>query len=152
VLCFLESGDSSFTRYSGKPLEKLFECLSAFEIVEEGLDGDSRSTEHRSSAKNIGVFDDNAHERIVSRQVEHPGRRGTKPHPSSGGKPENHRDAAPKRRFSELRCGHPPLKTEVRATRAVSPGGTLVTRHFPHNRCTANSKACPTRPQLDGYN
>jgi len=85
VLCFLESGDSSFTRYSGKPLEKLFERLSAFEIVEEGLDRDSRSTEHRSSAKNIGVFNDNSHERIVSRQVQHPGRRGTKPHSSSGG-------------------------------------------------------------------
>jgi hypothetical protein len=75
VLCFLESADSSFTRDSGKPLEKLFECLSAFEIVEESLDRDSRSTEHRSSAKNIEVFDDNSHERIVSRQVEHPGRR-----------------------------------------------------------------------------
>ena len=67
MLCFLESGDSSFTRDSGEPLEKLFECLSAFEIVEESLDGDSRSTKHRSSAKNIGVFDDDSHERIVSR-------------------------------------------------------------------------------------
>jgi hypothetical protein len=67
VLCFLENGDSSFTRHSGKPLEKLFECLSAFEIIEESLDGDSRSAEHRSSAKNIGVFGDNSHERIVSR-------------------------------------------------------------------------------------
>jgi hypothetical protein len=84
MLCFLESGDRRFTRYSGKPLEKLFECLTAFEVVEESLDRDSCSTEHRSSAKNIWVFDDNSHERIVSRQVEHPSV-GQKPRPSSGG-------------------------------------------------------------------
>src|SRR5882762_2668212 len=81
VLCFLESGDNSITRDSGKPLEKFFECLSAFEIVKESLDGDSRSTEHRGSAKNVGVFDDNSHECIVSRQVEHPSTRGTKTTP-----------------------------------------------------------------------
>ena len=81
MLCFFESGDSGFARHGGKPLKKLFECLSAFQIVEESLDGDSRSPEHRSSAKNIGVFDDNSHERIVSRQVEHPDRRGTKTAP-----------------------------------------------------------------------
>ena len=81
MLCFFESGDSGITRDSGKPLEKLFECLSAFEIVKESLDGDSRSTEHRSSAKNVGVFDDNSHEWIVSRRVEHPRTRGTKTAP-----------------------------------------------------------------------
>jgi hypothetical protein len=81
MFSFFESGDRSFTRDRGKPLEKVFECLSALEIVEERLDGDPRSTEHRSSAKNIGVFDDDSHERIVSRRVERPSRRGTKPAP-----------------------------------------------------------------------
>ena len=81
MLCFLESGDSGFTRDSGKPFEKLFECLSAFEIVEESLDGDSRSTKHRSSAKNIWVFGEDSHEGIVSERTEHPNRRETKTAP-----------------------------------------------------------------------
>ncbi|SRR5713101_3784129 len=72
MFCFFESSDSGFTRYGGKPLEKLFERLSSFQIVEEGLDGHSRSTKHRSSAKNIPVFDDDSHETIVSWRMEHP--------------------------------------------------------------------------------
>ncbi len=56
VFCFFESSDSGLTRHGGKPLEKLFECLSAFQIVEESLDWDARSTKHRSSAKNIRVL------------------------------------------------------------------------------------------------
>ncbi len=69
MFCFFESSDSGFTRHGGKPLEKLFESLSAFQIVEESLDGHSRSTKHRSSAKNIRVFDDDSHGKIVSRRV-----------------------------------------------------------------------------------
>src|SRR5437773_6299809 len=76
MFCFFESSDSGFTRYGGKPLEKLFERLSTFQIVEESLDWHSRSAKHRSSAKNVRVFDDNSHERIVSRRVGHPNRRG----------------------------------------------------------------------------
>ena len=72
MFCFFESSDSGFTRYGGKPLEKLFERLSSFQIVEEGLDRHSRSTKHRSSAKNIPVFDDDSHETIVSWRMEHP--------------------------------------------------------------------------------
>src|SRR5258708_30611718 len=72
MFCFFESSDSGFTRYGGKPLEKLFERLSSFQIVEEGLDWHSRSTKHRSSAKNIPVFDDDSHETIVSWRMEHP--------------------------------------------------------------------------------
>ena len=53
MLCFLESGDGKLARHSGKPLEKLFKCFSAFQIVEEVLDGDSGSAKRRSSAKNI---------------------------------------------------------------------------------------------------
>src|SRR5258708_23249262 len=69
MFCFFESSDSGFTRYGGKPLEKLFECLSSFQIVEESLDWHSRSAKHRSSAKNIRIFDDNSHDRTVSRMI-----------------------------------------------------------------------------------
>jgi hypothetical protein len=69
VFCFLEGGDSGFTRHGGKPREKLFERLSALQIIEESLDWDSRSTKHRSSAKNIRVFGDDSHETIVSRRM-----------------------------------------------------------------------------------
>ena len=69
MFCFFESSDSGLTRHGGKSLEKLFECLPAFQIVEESLDWHSRSAKHRSSAKNIRVFDDNSHERIVSRMI-----------------------------------------------------------------------------------
>src|SRR6266699_377548 len=72
MFCFFESSDSGFTRHGGKPLEKLFERLSSFQIVEEGLDWHSRSAKHRSSAKNIPVFDDDSHETIVSWRMEHP--------------------------------------------------------------------------------
>src|SRR6266568_2932879 len=95
MFCFFESSDSGFTRHGGKPLEKLFERLSSFQIVEEGLDWHSRSAKHRSSAKNIPVFDDDSHETIVSWRMEHP----------------NGKLGAPKRRFSELRCGPPPTTT-----------------------------------------
>ncbi len=81
MFCFFESSDSGFTRYGGKPLEKLFERLSGFQVVEEGLDWHSRSTKHRSSAKNIPVFDDDSHEAIVSWRGEHASRRGTKTAP-----------------------------------------------------------------------
>ena len=77
MFCFFESSDSGFTRYGGKPLEKLFERLSSFQIVEESLDRHSRSAKHRSSAKNIPVFDDDSHERIISRLIGDPdGERG----------------------------------------------------------------------------
>src|SRR5437867_10437038 len=72
MFCFFESSDSGFTRHSRKSLEKLFERLSTFQIVEECLDWHSRSTKHRSSAKNIPVFDDDSHETIVSWRMEHP--------------------------------------------------------------------------------
>ena len=71
VFCFFESSDSGFTRHGGKSLQKVFECLSVFQIVEEGLDWHTRSTKDRTSAKNIRVFDDNSHGKIVSRRVQH---------------------------------------------------------------------------------
>ena len=69
MFCFFESSDSGFTRYGGKSLEKLFDCFSSFQIVEESLDWHSRSAKHRSSAKNIRIFDDNSHDRTVSRMI-----------------------------------------------------------------------------------
>ncbi len=68
-VCVFESSDSGLTRHGGKSQEKLFERLSGFQIVEESLDWYSRSAKHRSSAKNIRVFDDDSHERILSRLI-----------------------------------------------------------------------------------
>jgi hypothetical protein len=67
VFCFFESGDGRFTRDGRKSLKKLFERLSALQVVEERLDGDTGSTKHGSSPKNVRVFCDDSHERIVSR-------------------------------------------------------------------------------------
>ncbi len=61
MFCFFESGDGHFTPNGRKSLEKVFECFSAFQVVEEGLDGHAGSAKHRGSAKNIGIFDDKAH-------------------------------------------------------------------------------------------
>ncbi len=72
MFCFFESRNGGLTRDRGKTLQKVFECLSPFQIIEESLDRNSRSAKHRSSAKNIRVFGDNSHERIVSRRMEHP--------------------------------------------------------------------------------
>src|SRR5215472_16455309 len=63
MFCFLKSSDGGFARDGGKPFQKLFESFTALQIVEQRLDGHARSTKHRCSAKNIGVFDDNSHER-----------------------------------------------------------------------------------------
>ena len=67
VFCFFESGDGGFTRDGGKSLQKVFERFSALQVVEQRLEGHSRSAKHRSSAKNIGIFDDHSHATIVSR-------------------------------------------------------------------------------------
>jgi hypothetical protein len=75
VFCFFESGDGHFTRDSRKSLQKVFECFSAFQVVEEGLDGHAGSAKHRSSAENVGIFSDDAHEGIVSRVIEAEARR-----------------------------------------------------------------------------
>ena len=69
MFCLFESGKSRFTRDGRKSLEKVFERFSAFQVVEECLDRDAGSAKHRSSAKNVGIFDDEVHERIVSRAI-----------------------------------------------------------------------------------
>jgi hypothetical protein len=67
VFCFFESGDGRFPRDGRKSFQEVFECLSAFQVVEERLDGHAGSAKHRSSAENVRVFDDDSHEGIVSR-------------------------------------------------------------------------------------
>jgi hypothetical protein len=69
VFCFFESGDGHFTRDGGKSLQKVFECFSAFQAVEERLERHTGSAKYRSSAENIRAFDDDSHERIVSRGI-----------------------------------------------------------------------------------
>jgi len=69
VFCFFESGYGHFTRDGRKSLQKAFECFSALQVVEHRLDGHSGSAKHRSSGKNVRVFDDYSHEMIVSRAI-----------------------------------------------------------------------------------
>jgi hypothetical protein len=56
VFCFFERSDGRFTRDGRKSLQKVFERLSAFKVVEQRLDRHSRSAKHRSSTKNIPVL------------------------------------------------------------------------------------------------
>jgi hypothetical protein len=67
VLCFFERSDGRITRDGGKTLQKVFERFSPFQVVEQGLDRHSRSAKHRSSAKNIPIFDYDFHRMIVPR-------------------------------------------------------------------------------------
>lgn len=69
MFCFFESSDDRFTRDGRKSIEKIFERFSALQVVGERLDGHSRPAKHRSADKNVGIFDDNSHERIVSRAI-----------------------------------------------------------------------------------
>ena len=48
-------------------MQKVFQCFSAFQVVEPCLDGHSRSAKHRSSAKNIPTFENDLHRMIVRR-------------------------------------------------------------------------------------
>src|SRR5216684_7768176 len=57
VFCFFKGSNGHFTRDGGESLQKVFECFSAFEVVEERLDGHARSAKHRSSAENVRIFD-----------------------------------------------------------------------------------------------
>ncbi len=70
MFCFFESSNGRFTRDGRKSLQKVFERFSTFQVVEERLDGYTGSAEHKSSPKNVRVFDDDAHEGIVSRGIE----------------------------------------------------------------------------------
>src|SRR5216683_740348 len=66
VFCFFESSDGHLTRDGRKPLQKVFECLSALQIVEQRLDRHARTAKHRSSTKDIRVRDNDSHGMILS--------------------------------------------------------------------------------------
>jgi hypothetical protein len=63
--CFFERSDGRFARDSRKSLQKVFERFSAFQAVEPHSDRDSHSSKHRSSSKNIPIFDDDFHRKIL---------------------------------------------------------------------------------------
>jgi hypothetical protein len=67
VFCFFERSNGRFTRDGRKSLQKVFERLSAFKVVEQRLDRHSRSAKHRSSTKNIPVFNDDFDPMILPR-------------------------------------------------------------------------------------
>jgi hypothetical protein len=79
LFCFLESGDGEFARDGGKSLKKIFECFSAFEVIEKCLNGHSGTAKDQSSAENIRMLEDDSHGMIVAREMqrrrEHPRRR-----------------------------------------------------------------------------
>jgi hypothetical protein len=56
MLCFFQCSDGRITRDGRKALQKVFECFSPFQVVEQGLDRHSRAAKHRSSAKNGPIF------------------------------------------------------------------------------------------------
>jgi len=47
---FFESSDCGFARDGGKSFQKVFDCFSAFEVIEKRLDGNARSAKDGSSA------------------------------------------------------------------------------------------------------
>ena len=67
MLCFFECSGGRITRDSRKTLQKVFECFSPFQVIEQGLDRHSRAAKHRSSAKNVPIFDYDFHPMIVPR-------------------------------------------------------------------------------------
>src|SRR5713101_3541717 len=67
IVSFLESSHDHLTRDDRKPLQKVFECFSTLQIVEQRLDRHARTAKHRSSTKNIRIFDNDSHALIVSR-------------------------------------------------------------------------------------
>ena len=69
LFCFFESSEGRITRHGRKPLEKIFQRFSAFQIGEKSLDGHPRSAKHRCSAENFGISNYDPHEAIVSREV-----------------------------------------------------------------------------------
>jgi hypothetical protein len=84
VFCFFSGGDGGFAGDGRKGFEKVFEGLAAFEVIEECLEGDTRSAKDVGSAKDIGVFGEYVHEGTVARVNGRRavGRRATKAGPS----------------------------------------------------------------------
>jgi RNase_H superfamily len=69
MLCFFQCSDGRITRDGRKALQKVFECFSPFQVVEQGLDRHSRAAKHRSSAKNGPIFYYDFHHMIIPRAL-----------------------------------------------------------------------------------
>ena len=69
LLRFFERSDGHFTRDGRKPLQKIFECFSTFQVVEHRLDRHASPPEHRSSPENVAIFNDDSHGKIVPRAL-----------------------------------------------------------------------------------
>ena len=67
LLCLFERSNGRFARDGRKPLQKVFECFPAFQVVKQRLDRHSRSAKHRCSPENIAIFDDSFHSVTVPR-------------------------------------------------------------------------------------
>ena len=55
---FLKDGNSKLATDRREVIEKDFERIARFKVIEERLDGDSRTREHGSSAVNLWIDDD----------------------------------------------------------------------------------------------
>ena len=66
---FFEGSDGHVTGDGRKPLQKVFECFSAFEIVEQRLDRYACTAKDGSPSENFRIFDDDSHDVIVSRGI-----------------------------------------------------------------------------------
>lgn len=55
VKCHVEIGLRLLAPDGGKAVEKSFECFSGFEVVDQGLDGHTRSSKDELTAEDIGV-------------------------------------------------------------------------------------------------
>jgi hypothetical protein len=65
---FFESGEGGLAGDGGEAIEKVLECFSAFEVVEESLQGHTGTAEDGGSAEDVRVSDDDVHSGIVARR------------------------------------------------------------------------------------
>ena len=56
--CFLKDGDSEPTTYGREVIEKNFERIARFKVIEKRLDGHTRTREYGSSAVNFWIDGD----------------------------------------------------------------------------------------------
>jgi hypothetical protein len=54
----LEVGDSLFSCHGGKPLKKLVQSRIIFQMIEEGLDGDTGASKAWGASKDFWIYDD----------------------------------------------------------------------------------------------
>ena len=47
-----------FSSHGRKIIKKLIQLLPAFQVVQQGLEGDTRASENRGAAEHVGVSDD----------------------------------------------------------------------------------------------